>query len=53
MGIRTILLYLLVANNYATAGNDFPVKDKYHAKNLHSVWDSVLYKFNHDFDLPL
>lgn len=27
-------------------GNSFPVKNHYDAKNLHSVWDSVVYEFH-------
>lgn len=27
-------------------GNDFPLPNHYEAKNLHSVWDAVVYEFH-------
>jgi len=33
-------------------GNDFPIPSKEGAKNLHSVWDSVIYEFTGYENLP-
>jgi len=33
-------------------GNTFNLKGEYGVKNLHSLWDSVLYEFNADVALP-
>lgn len=33
-------------------GNSFPVTSKDSAKNLHAVWDSVLYEYSTDQTLP-
>lgn len=34
-------------------GNGFPVKSHYGAKNLHSVWDKVVYHDHKNMKLPL
>jgi len=33
-------------------GNDFPLPNHYSAKNLHSVWDKVVYEFKYSAPLP-
>jgi hypothetical protein len=38
-----------VDNNYPAGdrgGNDFPLPTHYSAKELHAVWDSVIYEFH-------